>query len=501
MRELELKFSLPASFPLATFHPEAAGVTDIRELPELLLRATYYDTDDLRLARSGVTLRYRSGEGDRSGWTLKLPSDSADIMAREEMFFPGASGRVPEDVSDLVTAFARHEQLKPVATLRTKRRRWVLVDSTEDGLAELSDDEVSIVEGRRVVARFRELELEALSVGEDDLKRIGAELRNAGAMSAEPISKAVRALGARATAPDDIPEPSEISPDVPAGVAVRWAISQGLRRIVMNDLRTRLQDVEGVHQMRVGARRLRSDLRTFAPLVDRDWASVLSRELKWLADALGEVRDVDVLGARLKSDAHDIAVDLAGLWSELGARRLQTLDALDQVLLSDRYRSLLDLAIDCAREPKFTREATGVCRVVLPPLAAAVWDRFLDAAQSLKPSDRDDKWHNVRIEAKRARYAAEAVAPFLPKSHRSAAERFRGLAEKAQDLLGAHQDSVIAAATVKAYAGARSQDGAMNFDAGRLFEMQRRSAHDAKETFSNLVSVLEKKKNRSWPAT
>jgi CHAD domain-containing protein len=269
----------------------------------------------------------------------------------------------------------------------------------------------------------------------------------------------------------------------------------------MNDPRTRLQDVEGVHQMRVGARRLRSDLRTFAPLVDKDWASVLSRELKWLADALGEVRDVDVLDARLKRDARDIGVDLPGLWSELEARRLQTLDALEQVLLSDRYRSLLDLGIEYAREPRLTKEAAGQCRVVLPPLAAAAWDRFFEGAHALKPSDRDDKWHNIRIEAKRARYAAEAVAPFLPKSQRSAAERFGGLAEQAQDLLGAHQDSVIAAATVEDYAGARAGDGAMNFEAGRLFEMQRRTAHAAKETFSNLLSVLEKKKNRSWPAS
>ena len=137
MRELELKFSLPVSIPSSSFHPEAAGVTRVEGLPELLLRATYYDTEDLRLARSGVTLRYRSGEGDRSGWTLKLPSDSSQMMDREEMFFPGPSGRVPESVSDLVTAFARHGELKPAATLRTKRRRWALMDSGEELLAEV----------------------------------------------------------------------------------------------------------------------------------------------------------------------------------------------------------------------------------------------------------------------------------------------------------------------------------------------------------------------------
>ena len=127
--------------------------------------------------------------------------------------------------------------------------------------------------------------------------------------------------------------------------------AQGLRRIVKNDPRTRLQDVEGVHQMRVGARRLRSDLRTFGALVAPEWANDLSQELKWLAQALGEVRDLDVLEERLKTSARDIGVELQGLWNALEERRLQALDALDQVLVSDRYRSLLDQAIECAVSP------------------------------------------------------------------------------------------------------------------------------------------------------
>jgi CHAD domain-containing protein len=501
MAELELKFSLPASFSLTSFDPEPAGVSSVKELPELLLRATYYDTDDLRLARSGITLRYRSGEGARSGWTLKLPSEDSHMLSREEIFLSGTSGRVPESASDLVTAFSRHAPLIPVATLRTKRRRWSLLDSNSEPLAELDDDEVSILEGRRIVARFRELEVEAVSVGRDDLKRIGVALRQAGAMSAEPIPKAVRALGARATASDDIPEPSDLAPGAPASDAVKWSISQGLRRIVANDPRTRLQDVEGVHQMRVGARRLRSDLRTFGSLVDAEWRTILTEELKWLADALGAVRDIDVLTARLRSDALAAGIELDGLWSELEERRLQALDALDQMLLSDRYKSLIDLGIECAGQPKFTRQAERECRVVLPPLAAAAWERFARRARGLKRSDPDEAWHSVRIEAKRARYAAEAVAPFLAGSVRAMAERFGGLAERAQTSLGVHQDAVVAADYVETFARSHSKDGGLSFAAGRLDETQRRSARDAKDSFSKFMSVLEKKKNRSWPGS
>ena len=56
---------------------------------------------------------------------------------------------------------------------------------------------------------------------------------------------------------------------------MRAAIAAGVRRMILNDPRTRLGEVEPLHQMRVGTRRLRSDLRTFRPLLDRDWAESL----------------------------------------------------------------------------------------------------------------------------------------------------------------------------------------------------------------------------------
>ena len=73
----------------------------------------------------------------------------------------------------------------------------------ESEIAELANDEVSVVEGRRIVSRFRELELEAI---EDDapLEYLAEQLRVAGATDAEPIPKVVRALGSRATATPDI---------------------------------------------------------------------------------------------------------------------------------------------------------------------------------------------------------------------------------------------------------------------------------------------------------
>ena len=77
-----------------------------------------------------------------------------------------------------------------------------------------------------------------------------------------------------------------------------------MQRLLAHDPVVRLDAGEvGVHQARVSIRRLRSDLKTFAPLVDAAWADALRTDLKVVADALGRVRDADVLGVRLEKAA------------------------------------------------------------------------------------------------------------------------------------------------------------------------------------------------------
>ncbi len=85
----------------STTIPSSRG---IEQLPDQDLKATYYDTADLRLARSGITLRYRTGEGDASGWHLKLPLDQDGGRTRNELHFDGPPRAVPADVLDMITA-------------------------------------------------------------------------------------------------------------------------------------------------------------------------------------------------------------------------------------------------------------------------------------------------------------------------------------------------------------------------------------------------------------
>ena len=94
MLEVELKLAVEGPFAPA-LTPERINVSSVEELAPLDLHATYWDTGDLRLARYGITLRHRTGEGERPGWTLKLPAVPHDVTARDELNFDGPGRTIP----------------------------------------------------------------------------------------------------------------------------------------------------------------------------------------------------------------------------------------------------------------------------------------------------------------------------------------------------------------------------------------------------------------------
>src|SRR4051794_11758328 len=233
MLELELKLAVEGSFA-PSIAAEKAGVAGVEELAPLDLRATYWDTPDLRLARSGITLRHRTGEADGAGWTLKLPVGHQDSSSRDEIEFAGPGGDVPDEADELIGAFVRNAVMTPVARLRPRRRRWSLRGRDGHELAELVDDRVSVLQRGRVTERFRELEIEGRGIDREGLERIARVLTENGAASAPQIPKLVRALGPRATAPPELVVP-DVGPSTAAGEAVRSAIARGAKRIIDND--------------------------------------------------------------------------------------------------------------------------------------------------------------------------------------------------------------------------------------------------------------------------
>jgi CHAD domain-containing protein len=318
-------------------------------------------------------------------------------------------------------------------------------------------------------------------------------------------------MGRDAAQPPDLLPPADLARKPRAGDVVANAIRRGAARIAGHDplVRLRMELPDGdtaVHQMRVGCRRLRSDLRTFGPLLDGRWARELRAELGWLAAQLGAARDAEVLRARLRRTA---AADplappdgsaVARIDAELAARHGEALDALDAVLACDRYLALLDRLLAAAAAPRLIPLAQAAASEVLPRLVAAPWRRFafgargVNGAVDLSPDGPDAAWHAVRVHGKRARYAVEAVAGVIGGEAAALAKALAAV----QDVLGEHQDAAVAAETWLSVARSDPDDHALAVTAGRLYERERSVIRAVRRKFPAAWRAASKPRRVAW---
>ncbi len=210
---------------------------------------------------------------------------------------------------------------------------------------------------------------------------------------------------------------------------------------MLNDPRTRLGEVEPLHQMRVGTRRLRSDLRTFRPLARPKVGGSAARGADaGSANALGEVRDLDVMLDRLRADAGDLSPELPILFE--AARSTNATQARARLLRGAPQRALRRACSTgwwrrresrCAHDRRPRRPSRTLCRRWCAGRGKELRKK---AAGAEREEPRRGLSTDVRVLTKRARYAAEAVAPALGRKRGRRAERFAERAAKLQDVLG-----------------------------------------------------------------
>jgi CHAD domain-containing protein len=505
MREVEAKFRVHPPYRIPELTGETSGIANVTGPTVKELRAVYWDTSDLRLAREGITLRYRSGEGDGDGWHLKLPIHEAGVPdastgVREELHDNGPDEVVPDPLQDLVAVHVRGAMLGPVATLLTARSSYDLVDAEGVTRAELTDDLVSVLNQGHVAGRFREIEVESVDGDLSLLQAVGTLLRAAGAVGGEFVPKVVRALGPQATAEPDPPPPGTVDLRAPGRLAVQAILRRYVRAFMAQDLRVRRGQQDSIHQMRVSARRLRSALKTFGPLVDDVWAKSLREELAWVADSLGRARDGEVLLHRVLAALDHLPPELvlgpikAKVEGELGGNLVAARVEAIETLRTERYLALVDRLVDAAWEPMASGLAEAPARETLPECIGSAWRRLArDAARLSRPAATDEDWHDARIAAKQVRYAAEALAPFYGRP----AKAFAAQAEEIQELLGEHQDAVIASDVLRRMAtSTRAGSGA--FTLGLLYARQQDVIARTRDAFPAVWAEAGKPKHRKW---
>lgn len=494
-----MRLTAPPGFRIRDFERVVAGARAEWSDPEEL-STVYLDTDDLRLVRSGVTLHFSSD----SGWVVRLPSSHETAPRRDGdldsacIEFPGTAGHPPTQATDLVLDYTRTKPLVRVARLRTVRRRVALVDVEERALVEVVDDEVSVFDGRRIALRFREITVEAATAGSDDVATaVVGQLRQSGAGSPDPTPVIVRVLGPRALEPPDVQTDVNLSHEAATRDVIANVLAGSVERFLEHAPWVRGgRDPEDVHQARVAVRRLRSDLRTFRPLLDPEWQTALRDELRWLGRELGAVRDVEVLRLRLGGRVDNLpsqeALPARRILEDLDERHRAARHDLLQAMASERYTGLLERLVHAAQEPLVGPDAATPASHVLPELARGPWKHLAETVVDLGDDPSDGALHDVRIRAKRARYAAEAVSPSVGKP----ARRFARAATRVQDVLGEHQDACIAGRWLRTVA--RDAPAPVVFAAGMLAERERRAANRARKRFPKAWRRLDTKKLRAW---
>jgi len=264
---------------------------------------------------------------------------------------------------------------------------------------------------------------------------------------------------ARALARGEAPRPRRRGPAVPApGASMGDALAEAIGHLteVLLIQAPAAHDgtgPEGVHQMRVATRRLRSVLKLFRPQpgfggIDTPSLRTLDAELGEVASRLGPARDWDVflggIGAALAEAAGE-EKRVAVLLRAAQAEREAAYTALREVLDGPGWRLLMLDAVAAARLQGWRAEAgEGAVDAPLAPFAAEVmrrrWRRLRRAARDIETLSIT-ALHALRLDSKRVRYAAEVFSPLWPGSE---SRRFGRRLAAVQEALGVANDGAVA---------------------------------------------------------
>jgi triphosphatase len=454
-KEVELKLELPpASLPnlgkiplIRTLEVPAKHATEV---------SVYFDTDTHKLRKHGVLLRVRH-TGDRYVQTIKATGNGR-LLERDE-WESEIAGATPD--LDLARGTALEpllsdklrRRLKPLFETRVRRTTYPLVNGAQAIV--LTVDRGKIDTGERS-APLCEIELELERGDEAALFEVARELTQA-----LPAKLALKSKSERGyeLIDDTLGAPVKGAPvDLVPGVSMREAFKAigraCLKQILGNEPVLLDGNPDGVHQLRVGVRRLRAAMSLFADLLDDPQTAAIKAELRWLAGELAPARELDVLMKRVVAPVrrrHARWDGVPALTRDFTERREAALVRAQGTVKSARFRGLtLDIAT-WLETGAWTNPPDDLVRergdLPIEVSAAAQLNRRFKkirkrgrALEKLPARVR----HKLRIQAKKVRYAAEFFAGvFADKRAAKRRHKFLAALEHLQDGLGDLNDIVV----------------------------------------------------------
>lgn len=487
--EHELKFEVPPGWVM----PSLGGVGPVKSAGHprrMTQNATYFDTPDLDLLRARCTLRRRTG-GTDSGWHLKTPGQEDGRVEHRLPLGRSAVG-IPAELRLQVADLVGSKPLIPVALLRTERTRRELKSADGVVLALVEDDVVEATtyrDGERT-QRWREVEVELVDGDAPDLRAVSEALIEAGLTASNNPAKLGRALAEQLAAAN-----AEVADPSAGDVVLRYLGAQvGLLQAAEQGLRDEAPDM--VHRARVATRRLRSALRSYRALFDREVTDSIRSEVAWLTGVLGGPRDAEVMRERLVDLVASLEPELVvgpvrtRVHETLAAEHHAAHAAMVQALDSPRYERLLGDLTHLLVKPPLLPTAAEPAESVLPELVTAAATQVFAQAEKARATNAqgyDEALHGVRKRAKAARYAAEAAGDAMGGA-RPLAEAWAQL----QEALGAHQDSVVSRGVLMRLAEEARQAGEDTFTYGVLVEREYALARNVEAGYLPLLESASK---------
>jgi triphosphatase len=416
------------------------------------LVSVYFDTPKRKLQRKGVSLRIRK-IGDRRLQTIKTEA-SDDALGRGEW-----ERRIKGDEPDLRKA--RGTPLAPVLTRKVKRalgpvfetrvRRTSIPLRWNGSRIEMALDEGQVRAGAKSAA-IGEVELELKRGKAVDLFRLARVIGHL--VPARLALKSKSQRGYELAAGEDTSavraQPIALRRGIRTAEGLRMIARSILRHIAANEPAVRQSDPEGVHQMRVGLRRLRAAMSLFSKLLGDDQSERVKKELKWLTAELAPARDLDVYARDKVEPARRSQAAKRGmdeLADELMARRAAAFGKARMALESARYRSLLLDTLHWLESGDWGKRSNRDGRRPIERFAADVLARrakkVMKTAKALRQLDAGER-HKLRIAIKKLRYAGDFFAGLF--AGRKQARRLSGFKSRLrslQDRLGALNDIAV----------------------------------------------------------
>jgi triphosphatase len=503
-------------------HPSGAGVTIVPE-PARELRDVYYDTEDWRLYRAGYALRVRRDNESAEATMKALMPSEGGIRRRREISEPLKGVQTPKGipgpVGERVRRVAGTADLRPLFEVSTRRRTFALCSETPSSgeivedtsgnirpqnseqdaivLAEVALDESEIFANGGDSTHLSRVEVEVGSDAaiHDGVRDFVEVLKEALKLRPTRTSKFRTGLSVAGLSPEVALDlgPTEIDATLSCGGVAFAILRRHFGQMLAHEPGVRLgEDPEELHDMRVATRRLRAALKLYSDFLPKR-AERYERDLRWVAGALGEVRDLDVHLEGLSEEASRNGEVLEEVVSLLRERRNEARRGMLEALDSNRYERLIASFSATLRRGRSPTPTSPILEVA-PNLIRDRYKKVRKSANRLSEDSPPEHYHDLRKKGKRLRYALEPLQEIYGKQ----AQKMVKLLKKIQDDLGDHQDFIVASGLMEELGVAGDRPPQVIFSMGSMAEGYGREASTIRMGFLGSKSLRSLKEGKEW---